>query len=71
MFALLCKLWPFLLGGLIGWLFMLPFLGRFKKALPAPKAKTIEKIVEKKVEVDNPKLLSRISALEGDVNKYS
>ncbi len=57
----LCKLWPYLAGGLIGWLLAGWLARRFKYAEPP-----IERIVEKVVEVDNPKHLSTIRKLEGE-----
>jgi len=57
----LCKLWPYLAGGLIGWLLAGWLARRFKHAEPP-----IETIVEKKVEVDNPKHLALISKLENE-----
>ena len=62
----LCKLWPYLAGGLIGWLLAGWLARRLKKAEPP-----IEKIIEKEVEkiVDNPKHLSLISKLENENNK--
>ena len=65
MLVLLCKLWPYLAGGLIGWLLSGWFARRLKYG-PAP----VEKIVEKKVTVqkvvDNPEHLSLISSLKAD-----
>lgn len=62
---LLCKLWPWLAGGLIGWL-LSGWLARKLKYGEPP----VERIVERKVEVekiiDNPKHLSLISKLEGE-----
>ncbi len=62
---LLCKLWPWLAGGLIGWL-LSGWLARKLKYGEPP----VENIVEKKVKVekiiDNPKHLSLISKLEGE-----
>lgn len=43
MLVFLCKLWPYLAGGLIGWLISGWFARRLKYG-PAP----VEKIVEKK-----------------------
>ena len=59
----LCKLWPYLAGGLIGWL-LAGWLARRLKHGESP----IEKIVEKHVDgvVDNPKHLSLISKLENE-----
>jgi len=62
----LCKLWPYLAGGLIGWLLAGWLARRFKHAEPP-----IEKIVEKVVEVDNPKHLSLIKKLEGENSQIS
>jgi predicted flap endonuclease-1-like 5' DNA nuclease len=66
MLALLCKLWPYLAGGLIGWLIS----GWFARRLKYGSAAT-EKIVEKKVTVekviDNPEHLSLISSLQSDL----
>ncbi len=60
---LLCKLWPWLAGGLIGWLLSGWFARRLKYGEPP-----VERIVEKEVEVerivDNPKHLALISKLE-------
>ncbi|MEN8213166.1 MAG: hypothetical protein ABFR19_02285 [Pseudomonadota bacterium] len=65
MTLLLCKLWPYLAGGLIGWLLAGWFARRLQYGEPP-----VEKIVEKKVEVnkitDNPEHLSRISLLEAE-----
>ncbi len=67
---LLCKLWPWLAGGLIGWL-LSGWLARKLKYGEPP----VEKIVEKKVKVekivDNPKHLSLISELEGENAKIA
>ncbi len=57
----LCKLWPYLAGGLIGWLLAGWLARRFKHAEPP-----VERIVEKVVEVDNPQHLSLIRKLEGE-----
>jgi len=64
----LCKLWPYLAGGLIGWLLAGWFARRLKYTQPP-----IEKIVEKEVEkvVDNPEHLSLISKLESENNQIS
>jgi predicted flap endonuclease-1-like 5' DNA nuclease len=62
----LCKLWPYLAGGLIGWLLAGWLARRFKNAEPP-----VERIVEKIVEVDNPKHLSLISKLEGENSQIS
>ena len=61
----LCKLWPYLAGGLIGWL-LAGWFARRLKHIAAP----VERIVEKHVDkvVDNPKYLALISKLE-DENK--
>lgn len=66
MTLLLYKLWPYLVGALIGWLFSGLLTRRFKYA-DSP----VEKIIEKRVEVDNPKHLARISQLEGENDKLS
>lgn len=57
----LCKLWPFLAGGLIAWLLAGWLARRFKHSEPA-----VETIVEKEVDkiVDNPQHLTLISKLE-------
>ena len=64
----LCKLWPYLAGGLIGWLLAGWFARRLKHTQPP-----IERIVEKEVEkvVDNPEHLSLISKLESENNQIS
>lgn len=63
MSVLLCKLWPYLLGGLIGWLLAGLFARRLKFVEPP-----VERIVEKEVEkiVDNPEHLSLISSLKSE-----
>ena len=63
MIDFLCKLWPYLAGGLIGWLAAGWFARRLKHAEPPIE---VEKIVEKVVErpTDNPKHLALISKLE-------
>ena len=55
----LCELWPYLAGGLVGWLLAGWLARRLKHAEPL-----IDTIVEKKVEVDNSKHLALISKLE-------
>ena len=57
----LCKLWPYLAGGLIGWLLAGWLARRLKHGEPP-----VEKIIEKHIDrvVDNPKHLSLISKLE-------
>ncbi|MEE9445663.1 MAG: helix-hairpin-helix domain-containing protein [Cocleimonas sp.] len=62
----LCKLWPYLAGGLIGWLLAGWLARRFKHAEPS-----LETIVEKRVEVDNPNHLALISKLEGENSKIA
>jgi len=59
----LCQLWPYLAGGLIGWLLAGWLAKRLKHGEPP-----VEKIVEKHVDrvVDNPKHLSLISKLESE-----
>ncbi len=69
MLDLLCKLWPYLFGGLIAWL-LSGWLGRNAKTETVTETKTVEKVVEKKVTVDNPKHLARISDLEGRITNY-
>ncbi|MEE9325906.1 MAG: helix-hairpin-helix domain-containing protein [Cocleimonas sp.] len=61
----LCKLWPYLAGGLIGWLLAGWFARRLKHS------QVVEKVVEKEVErvVDNPKHLSLIGKLEKENSK--
>ncbi len=62
----LCKLWPYLAGGLIGWLLAGWFARRLKHA-----AAPVERVVEKHVDkvVDNPKHLALISKLETENKK--
>ena len=62
---LLCKLWPWLAGGLIGWL-LSGWLARKLKYGEPPVERTIEKKVEVEKVIDNPKHLSLISKLEGE-----
>lgn len=57
MIEFLCKLWPYLAGGLIGWLAAGWLARRFKHGEPP-----VEKIVEKRV--DNPEHVALISRLE-------
>jgi len=66
----LCKLWPYLAGGLIGWLLAGWLARRLKHAEP-PIEKIIEKIVEKHIDrvVDNPEHLSLIKKLESENNQ--
>lgn len=64
MTVFLCKLWPYLAGGLIGWLLAGWLARRLKHSAPP-----IEKIIEKEVEIDNPKHLSLISKLENENRK--
>ncbi len=63
MYLFLCKLWPYLFGGLISWLFSGWFARRLKHGEPP-----VEKIVEKEVTVetlyDNPDLVSKVASLE-------
>jgi predicted flap endonuclease-1-like 5' DNA nuclease len=61
----LCKLWPYLAGGLIGWLLAGWFARRLKHS------QVVEKVVEKEVErvVDNPEHLSLIGKLEKENSK--
>ena len=59
MIEFLCKLWPYLAGGLIGWLAAGWFARRFRHSEPP-----VEKIVEK--HIDNPQHLALISKLESE-----
>lgn len=59
MIEFLCKLWPYLAGGLIGWLAAGWLARRFRHSEPP-----VEKIVEKKI--DNPEHLALISKLESE-----
>ncbi len=59
MIDFLCKLWPYLAGGLIGWLLAGWLARRFKYSEPP-----VEKIVEK--QIDNPQHLALISKLENE-----
>lgn len=68
MIFFLCKLWPYLAGGLIGWLLAGWFVRRFKY-VETPVVKIVEKEVE--VVVDNPEHLALISKLEGENSKIS
>ncbi len=61
MTLLLCKLWPYLAGGLVGWL-LAGWLSRWLKYGEPPVRKEI--IVEKKI--DNPDHLSLISQLKAE-----
>lgn len=63
----LCKLWPYLAGGLIGWLLAGWFARRLKHS------EVVERVVEKEVEtvVDNPKHLALIGKLEGENSKIA
>ena len=65
MLVFLCKLWPYLAGGLIGWLLCGWFARRLKYGHPP-----VEKIVENTITidkiVDNPEHLSLISELQAD-----
>ena len=67
---LLCKLWPWLAGGLIGWL-LSGWLARKLKYGEPPVERTIEKKVEVEKVIDNPKHLSLISKLEGENSQIS
>lgn len=62
----LCKLWPYLFGGLIGWL-LSGLLARRFKFQEKPTQLVVEKIVEKNV--DNPVHLQRISSLEKELGE--
>ena len=59
MIEFLCKLWPYLAGGLIGWLAAGWLARRFRHSEPP-----VEKIVEKRI--DNPQHLALISKLESE-----
>lgn len=59
MIDFLCKIWPYLAGGLIGWL-LAGWLARRLKYSEPP----VEKIVEK--QIDNPQHLALISKLENE-----
>lgn len=66
---LLCSLWPFLVGGLIGWLFS-GWLARKLKYGQPPVEKIVEKTVEVEKLVDNPEHLSLISSLKSQVSGF-
>ena len=68
MIVFLCKLWPYLAGGLIGWLLAGWFARRLKNSGPQTE-KIVEKVVEKSV--DNPQHLSLISKLESENKEIS
>jgi len=59
MIEFLCKLWPYLAGGLIGWLAAGWLARRFRNSEPP-----VERIVEKRI--DNPEHLALISKLENE-----
>ena len=63
MIDFLCKLWPYLAGGLIGWLLAGWFARKLKNSEP-PVEKIVEKVVEKRV--DNPQHLATINKLESE-----
>lgn len=65
MIEFLCKLWPYLAGGLIGWLLAGWLARRLRNAEP-PVEKIIEKEIEVEKIVDNPEHLALISRLEGE-----
>ncbi len=62
---LLCNLWPYLAGGLVGWLLSGWFARRLKHGEP-PVEKIVEKPVNVEKVVDNPEHLSLISRLESE-----
>lgn len=66
MTLLLCKLWPYIFGGLIGWLLAGLLARRFKYVEPP-----LHKVVEKRVEIDNPKHLTLIKKLEAENKELS
>lgn len=68
MIVFLCKLWPYLAGGLIGWLAAGWFARRLKHSGPQTE-KIVEKIVEK--QIDNPQHLSLINKLETENKEIS
>ncbi len=59
----LCKLWPYLVGGLIGWLFSGWLARRLKHGEP-PEQKIVEKKIEVEKIVDNPEHLALLSTLK-------
>ncbi len=61
----LCNLWPYLVGGLIGWLLSGWFARRLKYSEP-PEQKIVEKKIEIEKIIDNPEHLSLISALKSE-----
>ncbi len=65
MLVFLCKLWPYLAGGLIGWLICGWFARRLKYGHP-PVEKIVENTVTVDKIVDNPEHLSLISGLQAD-----
>ncbi len=62
---LLCNLWPYLAGGLVGWLLSGWFARRLKHG-ESPVEKIVEKTVNVEKVVDNPEHLSLISRLESE-----
>ncbi len=66
----LCKLWPYLVGGLIGWLLSGWLARRLKHGEP-PEQKIVEKKIEIEKLVDNPEHLSLINTLKSENNQIS
>ena len=66
MLVLLCKLWPYLAGILIGWL-LCGWFARRLKYCPAPVERIVEKQVTVEKVVDNPEHVTRLASLDSGV----
>ncbi len=67
--SLLCALWPFLVGGLIGWL-LCGLLARRLKYCDTQVETRVEKNVEVEKLIDNPEHIQRIGALENELKLW-
>jgi len=66
----LCTLWPYLVGGLIGWLFSGWLARRLKNGEP-PEQKIVEKKIEVEKVVDNPEHLALLSTLKEESHQIA